>query len=154
MHSSSAPCVVHACPSNPPWLDHSNYIWRRVQDIKVLIMKYSPASYYFIFCQNILLSSLYSNILSLCHSFNVRDQVSHTRKTTISIIVTYILIFKFSFSLEEAMDLSQDRLLLDLTADEKTRSSKVNSSFIHQWLYSPFFWGGGPVPFYRGAGIA
>jgi hypothetical protein len=19
------------CPSHPPWLDHSNYIWRRVQ---------------------------------------------------------------------------------------------------------------------------
>jgi hypothetical protein len=26
------------CPSHPPWLDHSNYTWRRVQVMKLLIM--------------------------------------------------------------------------------------------------------------------
>jgi hypothetical protein len=30
------------CPSHPLWLDHSNYIWRRVQDIKLLIIKFPP----------------------------------------------------------------------------------------------------------------
>jgi hypothetical protein len=31
------------CPSHPPWLDHSNYICRRVQVMKLLIMQFSPA---------------------------------------------------------------------------------------------------------------
>jgi hypothetical protein len=26
------------CPSHPPWFDHSNYTWRRVQVMKLLIM--------------------------------------------------------------------------------------------------------------------
>jgi hypothetical protein len=26
------------CPSHPPWLDHSNYTWRRVQVMKLLIL--------------------------------------------------------------------------------------------------------------------
>jgi hypothetical protein len=26
------------CPSHPPWHDHSNYTWRRVQVMKLLIM--------------------------------------------------------------------------------------------------------------------
>jgi hypothetical protein len=30
------------CPSHPPWLDHSNYVWRGVQVMKLLIMKFSP----------------------------------------------------------------------------------------------------------------
>ena len=44
---------------------------------------------------NILLSTLFSNTLSLCSSLNVSDQVSHSYKTTGKIIVLYILIFKF-----------------------------------------------------------
>jgi hypothetical protein len=26
------------CPSHSPWLDHSNFTWRRVQVMKLLIM--------------------------------------------------------------------------------------------------------------------
>jgi len=44
---------------------------------------------------NILLNTLFSNILSLCSSLNVNDQVSRSYKTTGKIIVLYILIFKF-----------------------------------------------------------
>ena len=44
---------------------------------------------------NILLNTLFSNILSLRFSLNVSDQVSHPYKTTGKIIVLYILIFKF-----------------------------------------------------------
>jgi hypothetical protein len=42
---------------------------------------------------NILLSSLFSNTLSLCSSLSVRDQVSHPYKTRGKIIVLYTLVF-------------------------------------------------------------
>jgi fucose permease len=45
---------------------------------------------------NILLSTLFSNTLSLFSYFNMRDQVSHPYKTTGKITVLYILMFKFS----------------------------------------------------------
>jgi hypothetical protein len=35
-------------PSHPPWLDHSNYTWRTVQVMKLLIMQLSPS-----FCHSI-----------------------------------------------------------------------------------------------------
>jgi len=44
---------------------------------------------------NILLSTLFSNTLSLHSSLNVKNQVSHPYKTTGEIIVLCILIFKF-----------------------------------------------------------
>jgi hypothetical protein len=28
-------------PSHPPWFDHSNYTWRSVQVMKLLIMQFS-----------------------------------------------------------------------------------------------------------------
>jgi hypothetical protein len=31
-------------PSHPSWLDHSNYTWRRVQVMMLLIMQFSPTS--------------------------------------------------------------------------------------------------------------
>jgi hypothetical protein len=48
------------CPSHPPWLDHSNYTWRRVQVMKLL------------FGPNILLNTLLSNTLSLRSPPNVK----------------------------------------------------------------------------------
>jgi hypothetical protein len=42
-----------SCPPNPPWLNHSNYISQRVQAKKVLIMQFSPSSYYFIISCNL-----------------------------------------------------------------------------------------------------
>jgi hypothetical protein len=38
------PLVLHLCympcPSHPPWLNHSNYTWKRVQVMKLLIMQF------------------------------------------------------------------------------------------------------------------
>jgi hypothetical protein len=32
------------CPCHPPWLDHSNYAWRRVLVMKILIMQFYYSS--------------------------------------------------------------------------------------------------------------
>jgi len=50
---------------------------------------------------NILLSTLFSNILNLRSSHRVRDQVSHPYKITGKTIVMYILIFVFLYSILE-----------------------------------------------------
>jgi hypothetical protein len=43
------------CSAHPPWLNHSNYTWRGVQVMKLLIMQFPPNS-----CHFIPLSSKYS----------------------------------------------------------------------------------------------
>jgi hypothetical protein len=50
---------------------------------------------------NILLSTLFSNTLSLCSFLNIRDQVLHPYRTIGKIIVLYILIFTFLDSRRE-----------------------------------------------------
>jgi hypothetical protein len=76
MHSSSPHGYYISCPSHLLTHDHSNLIWRKVQIMKLLILQFSPASYYFVpFIPKILLNTLFSNTLSLCFSLNVRDQV-------------------------------------------------------------------------------
>jgi hypothetical protein len=37
MHSFFSHSCRMPCPSDPPWLDHSNYTWRRVQVMKLLV---------------------------------------------------------------------------------------------------------------------
>jgi hypothetical protein len=70
-------------PSHPFSLQHSNSTWQTVQDMKILFMQFSPSSvFFFTLGPNILLSAKFSNILRLCSSFNVRDQVSHPYRTT------------------------------------------------------------------------
>jgi len=54
--------------------------------------------------QNILLSTLFSNTLSLRSSLNVSDQVSHSYKTTSNVIVQCILVFTFLDSKLETKD--------------------------------------------------
>jgi hypothetical protein len=85
-----------------PRFDYSNYAWQRIQITKFLVMQFSP------FTRHLTpLRSKYTpqhhvlNTLSLCSSLNVRDQVSHSYRTTGKIIVMYILIFKFFDSRRE-----------------------------------------------------
>jgi hypothetical protein len=64
--------------------------------MKLFVMQLSPFSVTSsLFGPNILLSTLFSNTLSLCSSLKVRDQVSHPYTTTDNIMVLYILIVKF-----------------------------------------------------------
>jgi hypothetical protein len=44
-HLLSDACYL-PCPSTPPCLDHANYTWRGVQVMKLVIIKFSPASRY------------------------------------------------------------------------------------------------------------
>jgi hypothetical protein len=76
-----------SCPCHPPWLDYSNYIWRRLQ--------LNEAPHYAV------LSNIYhfapfrsTKYLRLRHSLNVRHQVSHPYKTTGKRIVLYILMIQ------------------------------------------------------------
>jgi hypothetical protein len=68
------------CPSHPHWLDHSNYTWRRVQVMKLLIMQFrQPPFTSSLFDPNTVLSTLFSNTLSLCtsiHQSSVRFKYS------------------------------------------------------------------------------
>jgi hypothetical protein len=48
-----------------------------------------------LFGPNILLNTLFSNTLSPCPFLNVRYQASHPYRTTVKIIILYILIFMF-----------------------------------------------------------
>jgi hypothetical protein len=56
---------------------------------------------------NMLLSTLFSNTLSLCSSLNVRDQVTHPYKTISRIMVLYILTFTFPHNRREDRRLNQ-----------------------------------------------
>jgi hypothetical protein len=77
-----SPFVLCALPISSSLLHHSNYTWRRVQVMKLLIMHPSPPSCNFIRLRQNILSTLFSNTLSLCSFLNVRNQVSHPYRTT------------------------------------------------------------------------
>jgi hypothetical protein len=66
--------IVHQ-PSRPLSFDHHNNIYWRAQITKLLPSV--PAS---LICQNSPFITLFSNILSLCYSLRVRDQVLHPYK--------------------------------------------------------------------------
>jgi hypothetical protein len=84
------------CLSHPPWLDYSNYIWRSVQLMKLLVIQLSqPPVTSGLLGPTILLNTLFSNTVSRGSSLNVRNQASYTYRTTGKIIVLYILVFTF-----------------------------------------------------------
>jgi hypothetical protein len=90
------------CPSHPPCLGPSNYIWQRLQVMELLIIQFShPPTISSLYGPNILLGTPFSNAVSLCSSLIVRDQVSTHTKTTGKSIVLYILIFTFLDSRRE-----------------------------------------------------
>jgi hypothetical protein len=99
------------CSSHPPWLHHPNYTSWRGQVMKLLknnTYVESPITWSLLWL-NILLSTLFSNIVSLC-SHNIRDQVSHPYRTT----KNYSLVDSNFYTLK--------------TADKQTKGSGLNSS--------------------------
>jgi hypothetical protein len=112
MHFFSPHSCYMPCPSHPPSLDHSNYIWRRIQVMKLLVMQFSSKCYHFIplWSKYSPQAPFFSNSLSLCFSLLVREQVSRPYKTTDKIIVLHIIIFMFQ------------------TADEKKKGSGLTGS--------------------------
>jgi hypothetical protein len=76
------------CPSHPPLLYHSNYVWRTVKVVQLPIKQLSPASHYFILLRSIPLSTaVFKHPHSVRSSLKVRDKVSHPHKTKDEIIV-------------------------------------------------------------------
>jgi hypothetical protein len=63
----SAHSCYMPCPFHPPWLDQSNYTWRRLQVMKLLIMQsfLQPPITSSLFGPNILLMSLFSKSMFL-----------------------------------------------------------------------------------------
>jgi hypothetical protein len=75
MHPSSPHSCYMPRPSHPSRLYYCNYICRRVQTTKLHLMQFSS-----LFAPNILLSTLFSSILSLCSSLNIREKYhTHTQ---------------------------------------------------------------------------
>jgi hypothetical protein len=69
--------------SHPPGFDHPNDIWWIVQVMKLLIMQ--PAAFFSILIPDILLCTLFSNILQLCSSLYVRDKLYTDKKQRIKL---------------------------------------------------------------------
>jgi hypothetical protein len=96
MHSSSSHSCYMFCPSQPPSLDHSNYILRQAQALNHLIMQFSQISVTSpLYSSNMLLNTLFSNTLESILFLNVRDQFSHRDRTTGKIVILYTLICMF-----------------------------------------------------------
>jgi hypothetical protein len=69
--------VLHVPPLSSFWFDHPNDIWWRVQVMKLLIMQSSPVfATSSLIVRNILLSTLFSNTLNLCHFVILWNQVN------------------------------------------------------------------------------
>jgi hypothetical protein len=86
-HPSSA-CYMPS-PSHPPLFYHHNNIWGSTHAVKLLIMHSSLTLHHFFPGPNYLLSTLFSNILNLCSSFSVGDQVAHLYKKSYSFLYHY-----------------------------------------------------------------
>jgi hypothetical protein len=73
-----------------PCLNHSNYIWQRVQFMNLIITQFPPASHYFILLgSDILLSNPFLNTNSLHFPPNTSDHVLHVYKNRGKISFTF-----------------------------------------------------------------
>jgi hypothetical protein len=84
-----------ACPSHPHCPDYSNYTWQRVQ---VSLSRFlQPPAISSPLGPNILLSSLFSNTLSLRSSINVRDHIQthiQNHRQNSSLVYSNLYVFR------------------------------------------------------------
>jgi hypothetical protein len=93
--SSSHPFAPLEPPHHFPRLFHSNYNWRMWKSLSCsLCTSVHPPVTSSVFGQNILLSDLVSNTLSLGSSRKVRDQVSYLYRTSGKIIFLFLSYLK------------------------------------------------------------
>jgi hypothetical protein len=81
------------CPFNSTWLDYIYIIYIIITSGEGYNLWSSWVNIWSVLGPNIFLSSVSSNILSLCTSRNVRDQVSHPYRTTGKITVLYTVTY-------------------------------------------------------------
>jgi hypothetical protein len=70
---------------HPPWLEHSNYTWRRVQVLKLLIIQVPPTSHHLIS-----LRSKYSQTPSVYVPLLMSETKFHTHKLCIAAEITFL----------------------------------------------------------------
>jgi hypothetical protein len=80
---TSSSCIPHASSLSSFWFDDANNIRRGVPIMKLLTAQFSPASCYFLpLGFKYLLPERHLSKHPQPYSFNVKDQVSHPRRTT------------------------------------------------------------------------
>ena len=84
------------CPPHSSRVDHQTKLGEDYRSLSSSLCSFlhSPVTSSLL-CPYVLLSTLFSNTLSLLPTFIDSDQVSHPYKTTGNTVVLYILIFKF-----------------------------------------------------------
>jgi hypothetical protein len=104
MRFSSFPFVLHVLRILFSTPLSSKYTWRRLQITLLLVMRFfHPLVASLLFGPDIILSTLFSNAFSVSLFLNVRDQVSHTCRTTgkiISIVLKMALLSRRKISAE------------------------------------------------------
>jgi hypothetical protein len=140
MRSCSPPACYMPCPSHPPWL---NLVITRGEVYKLRsssLCSFLQPITSSLFHPNMLLSTLFSNTLSLCRSLNVGDQVSFPHRTTGKIIVLYIIIFTFF-----RQQTRRQKVLGWLVASITQFNLLLTSSWINIYLVL-FVFSSGPPP--------
>jgi hypothetical protein len=95
--------------------------------MQFLVMQLSPPSLHsYLFGQNILLNTLFSNTLSLCFSLNVRGQISHPYRTIGKIICNFY-VFREQTRRQEVVD----RMVASITRIESHLNFRLNESLVY-----------------------
>jgi hypothetical protein len=90
--------------SHPPRFDHSKYTWRRVQIMMLLVMQFSPPARHFIPFGPDILSTPFSNILSLCSSHNVSFTTIQNHRQNHGVVYSNFYVFPQQTRSQKVLD--------------------------------------------------